>query len=281
MLHYPPDSMTASSMYSPTSNQSLFNLMCKVGIEELGAGSDVKQFGVLLFDVCPRKKSRNKYIYTRSHVPDHFRRYIRDKWAKSTARIGIVMGGVSEEAFLDVFQRRVRCVAKVDYNNKNDRLVSTNRVYFVYANTADMFSNKIQRVVFRVSYPEHFRRTSLHLISPSAAENLSAVDLIMAVSSERFFDAAVILAVGQVPRPLMFSHASAYFQDMSVGLADPLSAFHTLAMTGSTLSSQVNEQFQTLKAPVAKREPEPGAIRGCFALFWEDDEALKMFASNY
>jgi hypothetical protein len=79
----------------------------------------------------------------------------------------------------------------------------------------------------------------------------------------------------------MFSHASAYFQDMSVGLADPLSAFHTLAMTGSTLSSQVNEQFQMLKAPVAKRKPEPGAIRGCFALFWEDDEALKMFASNY
>jgi hypothetical protein len=154
-------------------------------------------------------------------------------------------------------------------------------VYFVYANTADMFSNKIQRVVFRVSHPEHFRRTSLHLISPSAAENLSTVDLTMAVLSGRFFDAAIIPAVGQVPRPLLFSHASAYFQDMSVGLAVPLSAFHILAMTRSTLASHDNEQVQATKAPVAKRKPEPGAIRGCFALFWEDDEALKMFASNY
>jgi hypothetical protein len=124
MLHYPPDSMTASSMYIPTSSQSIFNLICKLGIEELGAGSDVEQFGVLLFDVCPRK-SRNKYMYTRSHVPDHFRRCIRDMWAKSTARIGVVMGDIPEDAFLDVFQRRVRCVAKVDYNNKNDRLEQT------------------------------------------------------------------------------------------------------------------------------------------------------------
>jgi hypothetical protein len=122
MLHYPPDSMTASSMHSPTSNQSLLNLMCKLGIEELGAGSDVEQFGVLLFDVCPRKKSRNKYMYTRSPVTDHFRRCIRDMWAKLTGRIGVVMGDIPEDAFLDVFQCRVRCVAKVDYNNKNDRL---------------------------------------------------------------------------------------------------------------------------------------------------------------
>jgi hypothetical protein len=259
--------MTASSVYSPTSNQSLFDLMCKLGIEELGAGSDVEQFGVLLFDVCPRKKSRNKYMYTRSHVPDHFRRYTRDMWAKSTALIGVVMGGGPEDAFLDVFQRRVRCVGKVDYNNKNNRLVSTNRVYFVYANIADMFSNKIQRVVFRVSRPEHFRRTSLHLTSPSAAANLSAVDLTMAVSSVRFFDAAMLPAVGQTFRPLLFSHASAYFQDMSVSLGVPLSAFHTLAMTISTLSSQVNKHVQPTKTLVAKRKPEPGAIRGCFPCF--------------
>jgi hypothetical protein len=182
--------------------------MCKLGIEELGAGSDVDQFGVLLFDVCPRKKSRNKYMYTRFHVPDHFRRCIVDMWARSTARIGVVMGDIPEDAFLDVFQRRVRCVAKVDYNNKNDRLVSTNRVYFLYANTADMFSNEIQRVVFRVSHPEYFRRTSLHLTNPSAAENLSAVDLTMAVSSIRFFDAAMLPAVGEVLRPLLFSSKS-------------------------------------------------------------------------
>jgi hypothetical protein len=99
--------------------------MCKLGIEELGAGSDVEQFGVLLFDVCPRKKSRNKYMYTRSHVSDHFRRCIRDMWAKSTARIGVVMGDISEDAFLDVFGRRVGCVANVNYNNKNDRLERT------------------------------------------------------------------------------------------------------------------------------------------------------------
>jgi hypothetical protein len=127
MLHYPPDTMTESSMYNPTSSQSLFNLACKLGIEELSPESNVVQSGVLLFDVCPRKKPRKTYYYTRSHVPNHFR-YIKDMWTKSTARIGIVMGGVSEEAFLDVFQRRIRCVAKVDYNNKNDRLVSMNRV---------------------------------------------------------------------------------------------------------------------------------------------------------
>jgi hypothetical protein len=114
-------------MYNPTSSQSLFNLACKLGIEELSPESNVVQSGVLLFDVCPRKKPRKTYYYTRSHVPNHFR-YIKDMWTKSTARIGIVMGGVSEEAFLDVFQRRIRCVAKVDYNNKNDRLVSMNRV---------------------------------------------------------------------------------------------------------------------------------------------------------